>query len=51
MKDEFKKQVHEWYENITTEQIESFLEEEFSEELSLKENILWFGTYIQDMGN
>lgn len=47
MKEEFRKQVREWYDNITDEQIETFLEEEFTEEVSLKENLLWFGTFIQ----
>lgn len=47
MKEEFRKKVCEWYDNITDEQIESFLNEEFSEEVSMKENVLSFGTFIQ----
>lgn len=49
MKEEFRKKVHEWYDNITNEQIESFLEEEFDENISLKENLTWFGTFILGM--
>ena len=47
MKEEFRKKVFEWYDNITTEQVETFLNEDFSEELSIRENLLWFGTFIQ----
>lgn len=49
MKEEFRKQVREWYDNITDEQIETFLEEEFTEEVPMKENLIWFGTFIQGM--
>lgn len=49
VKEEFGKQVREWYDNITDEQIETFLEEEFTEEVPMKENLLWFGTFIQGM--
>lgn len=49
MKEKFRKQVREWYDNITDEQIETFFEEEFTEEVPLKENLLWFGTFIQGM--
>ena len=47
MKEEFRRMVHQWYDNITEEQIESFLNEEFSEEVPMKENVLNFGTFIQ----
>lgn len=48
-KDEFRKSVRDHYDNITDEQIEDFLSEEFDEEMSLRDNLDWFLTFLQDM--
>jgi uncharacterized protein (DUF433 family) len=48
-KDEFRKSVRDHYDNITDEQIEEFLSEEFDEEMSLRDNLDWFLTFLQDM--
>lgn len=43
----FRKEVRKHYVNFTNEEVEDFLETEYEDELSLEENLRWFGTYLQ----